>query len=131
MNDRSDNSQRSHAGTSSRWQFSLLVLLAATTLISICLGLAVHFPVFMAVVIGLGLIQAAVFFTADWLIRTARPRGWALATAAAYVVLGSGFAFVGGSLAYVAGGATGGSNALMGGGFVCYLAAWLRLRLTR
>jgi hypothetical protein len=73
-----------------RWQFSIRDLLIATTIISICLAVGVHFAGFMFVLIALGVMQAAILLAGDWLIRPRNRRALAFATAASWATVGSG-----------------------------------------
>jgi len=73
-----------------RWQFSVRDLLIATTVISICLAVGVHFAGFMFVLIAIGVMQAAILLAGDWLIRPQNRRALAFATAGSWATVGSG-----------------------------------------
>jgi hypothetical protein len=73
-----------------RWQFSVRDLLIATTIISICLAVGVHFAGFMFVLIAIGVMQAAILLAGDWLIRPQNRRALAFATAGSWATVGSG-----------------------------------------
>jgi hypothetical protein len=73
-----------------RWQFSVRDLLIATTIISICLAIGVHFAGFMFVLITIGVMQAAILLAGDWLIRPQNRRALAFATAGSWATVGSG-----------------------------------------
>jgi len=72
------------------WQFSVRDLLIATTIISICLAVGVHFAGFMFVLITIGVMQAAILLAGDWLIRPQNRRALAFATAGSWATVGSG-----------------------------------------
>ena len=73
-----------------RWQFSVRDLLIATTIVSICLAVGVHFAGFMFVLIALGVMQAALLLAGDSLIRPQNRRALAFATAGSWATVGSG-----------------------------------------
>jgi hypothetical protein len=78
-----------------RWQFSLKNLLALTTIVSVCLAVAVHYLGFMMVVLAVGVIQAGTLLSADWLIRPSNRRLLAFVTAASWIVMGCSLLIIG------------------------------------
>jgi hypothetical protein len=82
------------------WQFSLRSLLLATTVVSICLAIGTYFAGVAFAAFVLVLLEVAVLFSFEWLIRPANRRVLAFATAGSWIVLGSGMLIVSFSLAY-------------------------------
>lgn len=102
------------------WQFSLRSLLALTTIVSVCLAVGVHFAGFMFVVVAVGLLQATILLSADWLIRPANRRVLAFVTAGSWIVMGSGLLTIGCNLIYDAVAAKGdsASASVLGAGLI-------------
>jgi hypothetical protein len=72
------------------FQFSVRDLLIATTIVSICLAIGVHFVGLMFVVAVIGLLQVGVLLAGDWLIRPENRRALAFVTTGSWATLGSG-----------------------------------------
>ena len=126
-----------HVGESSpktRLQFSVRDLLVATTLVSICLAIGVHFAGFMFVFIVVGVLQVAMLLIGDWLIRPENRRALAFSTAGSWATVGSGLLVLGGRATYgliTAGGkemSWGLAACLFVGAVMCYVLAALRWR---
>jgi hypothetical protein len=120
--------------TARTWQFSLRSLLIATTIVSVCLAIGVHFAGLIFAVAAVGLTQAAMLLSADWLIRPQNRRALAFVTAGSWIVLGSSLLVIGGGQVY---GAFKSDDAraawmlggcLIAGGLSCYLLAAKRWR---
>jgi hypothetical protein len=77
------------------WQFSLRTLLIVVTIVSILLAIGVHFGGFIVALATVGLMQAAMLFSADWLIRPEHRRVLAFVTAASWALVGSAFVIMG------------------------------------
>ena len=80
--------------TPPEWQFSLRSLFIVTTIVSIGLAVGNYFAGFMFVAGVVAMIQVAILFTADWLIRPANRRALAFVTAGSWIVMGSGVAII-------------------------------------
>jgi len=76
------------------WQYSLKTFFGLTTIVSVCLAIGVHFAGFMLIVVVVGLMQAVILLSADWLIRPANRRALAFVTAGSWIVFGSGVAII-------------------------------------
>jgi hypothetical protein len=114
------------------WQFSLRSLLLVTTAVSICLAIGTYFVGIAFAAFVLVLLQVAMLFSIDWLIRPANRRMLAFVAAGSWIVLGSGLLIVSFSLAFgrlEAGDRSGVWIAIM---FItlaapaCYFFAWRR-----
>jgi hypothetical protein len=95
-----DQSRTDHVRVPGEWQFSLRSLLLATTVISICLAIGTYFAGVAFAAFVLVLLQVAMLFSVDWLIRPANRRVLAFVAAGSWIVLGSGLLIVSVSLAY-------------------------------
>jgi hypothetical protein len=73
------------------WQFSLRSLLIAVTVASILLAIGVHFGGILVALAAVGVSQAGMLLSADWLIRPAHRRALAFVTAASWALIGSTF----------------------------------------
>jgi len=129
-----ENASADVLAKSPAWQFSLRSLLIATTIVSICLAIGVHFAGLMFAVAAVGLTQAAMLLSADWLIRPQNRRALAFVTAGSWIVLGSSLLAIGAGQLY---GALQSEDArtawmlggcLIAGGSSCYLLAAKRWR---
>lgn len=89
--DRSDSTSGVDAPRSRpRFQFSVRDLLVATTVVSVCLAIGIHFVGFMTVVGTLCVAQVVVLLVSDWLIRPENRRALVFATTGIWAILGSG-----------------------------------------
>jgi hypothetical protein len=73
------------------WQFSLRSLLVVVTFVSVLLAIGVHLGGILVALIAVGILQAGILLSADWLIRPAHRRALAFVTAASWAIVGSSF----------------------------------------
>jgi hypothetical protein len=77
------------------WQFSVRDLLALTTVVSICLAVGTYFAGIIFALVALGIVQAALLLSADWLIWPQNRHLLAFVTAGAWLTTGSGLSILG------------------------------------
>jgi hypothetical protein len=81
-----DHASPDRAAVPREWQFSLRSLLLATTVVSICLAIGTYFAGVAFAVFVLVLLQVAMLFSVDWLIRPANRRMLAFVAAGSWII---------------------------------------------